>query len=51
MELTFLCSWEDDGIRFLEAKDNVIFFLYYKAATRSLWILKVQLLELVKTHL
>lgn len=41
MDLTFLCAWEDDRIHFLEAKENVIIFLYDKAAARSLWILKL----------
>lgn len=31
VELTFLCFWEDDGIRFLKAKENVIIFQYYQA--------------------
>ena len=41
MDFSFLCSWEEDGIHFLEAKKNVNIFLYYKAAARSLCILKL----------
>lgn len=36
MELTFLCFWEEDGIHFVKAKENVIVFQYYQAASRSL---------------
>lgn len=40
MHLTFLTSWEDDRIHFVEAKENITIFLYPRAAAWPLWIIQ-----------